>query len=75
MKELILQSENYKYLIKDYKDWLEVLGYAKDTVYKMPHHIQELLHYLEQNDIHHIGQIGTRHIQAYYKNAIACPSF
>ena len=36
MKKLLLQSTNYNYLENAFKEWLDVLGYAKGTVYNLP---------------------------------------
>jgi integrase/recombinase XerD len=57
MKLLPLQSPAYKYIERSFKEWLDVLGYADQTVYSMPTCVRGLLHYLEQqgkSEIHHI---------------------
>lgn len=48
MKHLKLQSEHYKVLVKSYKQWLDILGYAESTVYNLPNHLQEFFYFLEQ---------------------------
>ena len=66
MKKLILQNESFRYLEQSFKEWLDVQGYAPSTVYNLPNHIRELLHYLESNSIHHIKELSTQHIEEYY---------
>ncbi len=33
MKQLPIESENFKYIEKSFKEWLDILGYASTTVY------------------------------------------
>ena len=66
MKKLALQNPSFRYLEQSFKEWLDILGYAPTTVYNLPLHVRELLHYLENNDINHINQIDTHHIQAHF---------
>ena len=56
MKKLILQNASYRYLENSFKEWLDVQGYASSTVYNLPLHVRELLHYLEQQEIKSIHQ-------------------
>ncbi len=67
MKKLILQNESFRYLEQSFKEWLDVQGYAPSTVYNLPNHIRELLHYLESNSIHHINELNTQRIEEYYQ--------
>ncbi len=67
MKKLVLKNESYQYLETSFKEWLDILGYAESTVYNLPNHIRELLHYLEQNNIHQIKQLDNQIIVAYYE--------
>lgn len=46
--EQTLKSSDYMLLPKTFKEWLEVLGYAKVTVDVLPLHIREFLQYQEQ---------------------------
>jgi integrase/recombinase XerD len=68
MKKLLLQSTNYNYLENAFKEWLDVLGYAKATVTNLPTAVREFLYHLEQNNIKQINQINTQHIKDYYKH-------
>lgn len=67
MKQLPLTNPSFRYLEQSFKEWLDVLGYAPTTVYNLPIHVRELLHYLESKDIAHIQQLDTKHIKAHYQ--------
>jgi integrase/recombinase XerD len=67
MKKLPLSNPSYRYLEQSFKEWLDVLGYAPSSVYYMPLHVRELLHYLESKGINHIKELDTKHIKAYYQ--------
>src|SRR5215470_4174968 len=66
MKHLKLQSEHYKVLVKSYKQWLDILGYAESTVYNLPNHLQEFFYFLEQKSIVNINHITARTTKEYY---------
>ena len=68
MKKLKLQTENYRILVANYKEWLDILGYAESTVYYLPNHLQEFFYYLEQNRIKNIAQITTKTVKEYYRH-------
>ncbi|MEQ8905141.1 tyrosine-type recombinase/integrase [Ekhidna sp.] len=67
MKKLILQNDSYRYLEQSFREWLDVQGYAPSTVYNLPNHIRELLHYLESKDIHNIKELNQKLIESYYQ--------
>ena len=66
MKKLKLQNQTYKIFVTNYKEWLDILGYAESTVYYLPNHLQEFFYYLEQNHIKNINQISTKTVKEYY---------
>jgi integrase/recombinase XerD len=66
MKKLKLQNEVYRMFVANYKEWLDILGYAESTVYYLPNHLQEFFYYLEQNHIKNINYITTKIIKEYY---------
>ncbi|QTE21207.1 tyrosine-type recombinase/integrase [Polaribacter cellanae] len=66
MKKLKLQNESYKLFVTNYKEWLDILGYAESTVYYLPNHLQEFFYYLEQNHIKNINDIQTKTVKNYY---------
>lgn len=68
MKKLSLQNPSYRYLIESFKDWLDIQGYAQSTVYNLPNHVRELLHFLELKGIHQIKDLTTKHIDEHYQN-------
>jgi integrase/recombinase XerD len=66
MKKLKLQNESYRVFVANYKEWLDILGYAESTVYYLPNHLQEFFYYLEQNHIKNINQISAKTVKNYY---------
>lgn len=66
MKKLKLQNEVFRMFVTNYKEWLDILGYAESTVYYLPNHLQEFFYYLEQNHIKNINQITTQTVKDYY---------
>ena len=68
MKKLLLQSTNYNYLENAFREWLDVLGYSKPTVYNLPNTIKGFLYFLEQNNINQINQINQQYLKNYYQH-------
>jgi integrase/recombinase XerD len=66
MKKLLLQSANYNYLENAFKEWLDILGYAKGTVYALPNAVREFLYFLEQSKCNQIKELNNKHIKDYY---------
>lgn len=66
MKSLAIKNPSFRYLEQSFKEWLDVLGYAPSSVYAMPLHVRELLHYLESKNINHIKELDIKHIKEYY---------
>jgi integrase/recombinase XerD len=67
MKSLVLNNHSYKVIIQDFRQWLDIIGYAETTVYNLPNHLKEFFHYLEQNNINSINEITTQTVTNYYK--------
>lgn len=67
MKGLALDNASFRYLEKSFTEWLEVQGYASSTVYYLPLHVRELLHYLETQGVNNIKQLKTTQIEQYYE--------
>lgn len=67
MKNLILNNHSYKVLLQDFKQWLDILGYAKTTVYNLPNHLKEFFYYLESKNINELNLIQTQTVTGYYK--------
>jgi integrase/recombinase XerD len=66
MKKLILKTEQYEYLEKGFKEWMDILGFSESNVYNTPHILREFLHFLENNNISAIQALEHKHIDAYY---------
>lgn len=67
MKKLKLQNHSYKLFVANFKEWLDILGYAETTVYYLPNHLKEFFHYLEQKKINNINYITAETVKNYYK--------
>ena len=67
MKKLKLQNHSYKLFVTNFKEWLDILGYAETTVYYLPNHLKEFFHYLEQKNINDINYIKAETVKTYYK--------
>jgi integrase/recombinase XerD len=67
MKNLSLNNPHFEFIERGFREWLDILGYSHHTIYNLPNHIRELLHYLEQNGIHHIKQLEVNHIREFYQ--------
>jgi integrase/recombinase XerD len=68
MKRLPLKSPHYQYIEKSFKEWLDILGYAEQTVHSMPVHIRGLLHHIEQKGKTQLSDITRDAIKEYYYN-------
>lgn len=62
MLSLEIKSTHYNYLVKSYREYLQVLGYATVTVQSWPIHVREFLHYIETKNIQSITAIESSHI-------------
>ena len=40
MKKLNLKNASYKVIVQDFKQWLDILGFAETTVYNLPIHLK-----------------------------------
>lgn len=74
MKNLNLTNHSYKVLMQDFKQWLDILGYAETTVYRLPIHLQEFFSYLESININELNHIQTGHVTDYYKHLKSRPN-
>lgn len=72
MKNLPVITPSFQYVEKSFKEWLDVLGYASQSVYGMPNAVREYLHYLEQRNKNHIKDITALSIKEYYHNHLKC---
>ena len=68
MKQLPLETESYRILLKDFANWLDILGYADSTLMSLPNHLREFFNYLENNNINTINQITIQIIKDYYEH-------
>jgi integrase/recombinase XerD len=68
MKKLVLKNPSYEYLEKAYREWLDILGYCKESTDHMPAIIREFLHYLETNKINQITELQPKHYKSYFNH-------
>ena len=66
MKKLKLQNETFKLFVANYKEWLDILGYAESTVYALPIHLQEFFYWLECHGHSELSTIETQTVKQYY---------
>jgi integrase/recombinase XerD len=43
-----LKTQEYEALEAAFREWLSLLGYSEATVYNLPNHLREFLHWLEE---------------------------
>ncbi|WP_299550643.1 tyrosine-type recombinase/integrase [Seonamhaeicola sp.] len=68
MKKLKLKNDVFKMFVANYKEWLDILGYAESTVYYLPNHLQEFFYYVEQQNIKTLTEITTKTVKDYYSS-------
>jgi integrase/recombinase XerD len=68
MKQLKLYNESYQEILKNFKNWLDILGFADSTLESLPNHLQEFFYYLENHNIHTINHITTQIVKDYYEH-------
>ena len=66
MKKLKLQNDVFKMFVANFKEWLDILGYAESTVYYLPNHLREFFHYLERYNIKNLNAVTTKTVKDYY---------
>ncbi len=66
MKQLTLQSEAYRSLVRSFRQWLAAVGYNEQAVYQLPNYVQELLYYAESRGYTALTQIDNRLIRQHY---------
>ena len=67
MKKLPLSSAAFQYVEKAFGEWLDVLGYASSTIYNLPLHTREFMHWLEGEGITQIERIEPKHFRDHYQ--------
>ncbi|AMO20661.1 tyrosine-type recombinase/integrase [Flavobacterium columnare] len=63
-----IKNNSYLELIKDFKNWLDILGYAESTQQSLPSHLKEFFSYLEEYNINQISNINVQIIKDYYQH-------
>ena len=60
-----MKNLEYQSLIKSFKEWLIVLGYAQSTVYASTNYVRDFFIWLENNKIYKLKQINKKHLENY----------
>jgi len=60
-------SENLTAINREYKNWLDTLGFSHSIVYGYNLHVKDFFEWLSQNQISHITQLTKQHIKSYYQ--------
>lgn len=67
MKKLNLENASFRYIEQSFREWLDILGYSKVTVYNLPNMVRELLHYMEGQKLNNIKDLTVQTIEEYYQ--------
>ncbi len=66
MKQLPLFNPSFIDAERNFKEWLDILGYAVSTVYSLPNAIREFFHWSEQLGYAQLNDITSDDITNYY---------
>ena len=66
MKKLNLRNTEFRRLEKSFGEWLAILGYSESTVYQLPIHLRNFLHFLENQEVEEISKISGQHVSQYF---------
>lgn len=64
-KTIILSNENYQQMARSYRQYLETLGYRKETVVVKHQQLIRFLSWLEQEQINSVNQVTTHLLESY----------
>ena len=67
MKSLPLKNPSFRFIEQSFREWLDIQGFADTTVYNLPNHVRELLHYLDTQGVTNIKELEIKHIHAHYE--------
>ncbi len=67
MKRLSLKTASFRYVEKSFKEWLDMLGYARQSVYGMPLNVREMLYHFEGQGITNLKDIDSKQIKDYFE--------
>lgn len=65
MKSLSLNNSAFILLLEEFKQYLTILGYAPQSIYYLPNHVQEFLYYMEEKNKNKIRHIDAAIIKDY----------
>lgn len=60
-----LKTEEFIQVTANFKEWLQVLGYAGNTVSSLPAMLKEFFHFLENTEVTSLAEIQREHTENY----------
>ncbi len=66
MKTIIDIEYRLKRVLEGYKEWLDIIGYAKDTVNSLPHQLKPFFFHLKKENITNLELVPKSIIHSYY---------
>lgn len=60
-----MTTKTYNYYVKNFTEWLKVLGYSETSVYGMPRILKEFFSWLEQLHITQLESLTAEHIEQF----------
>jgi len=66
MKIFTVDSNHYRDHLQQFDGWQAALGYSHATRRSQSDHLKEFFHWLEEQDILRVEQVGPRHLQTFY---------
>ena len=67
MKKLVITNTSFEAVEKSFKQWLNTIGYSSKTIYNLPVHVREFLHYLENHyPTVKLKDLSNTHVSTYY---------
>jgi len=71
MKRLPLVTPEFMELELAFADWLRTLGYAESSIYSLPLHIREFLHYSESQNIKEMAALEGKQVKDFFTELYA----
>jgi integrase/recombinase XerD len=63
----VKRSYSYNRINEGYKEWLSIIGYAKDTVNSLPQQLKPFFFHLKNENITHLEAVPKATIHSYYE--------
>lgn len=60
-------SYSYKRVLEGYKEWLDIIGYSKDTVNSLPNQLNPFFLHMKKEGVNNLQEVPKQTIQNYYQ--------